>query len=144
MVKFLRLLLAVVVGWAVGSVVNLGLIHVGGSVVPPPAGVDVSTMEGLKAAFPLFEPKHFVFPFLAHALGTLVGALVAGLLAPNRSAGPAYAVGTLFLLGGIAAVALFGGPIWFTVVDLLFAYLPMAWLGQKLAMRMRGGAVAAT
>ena len=29
----------------------------------------------------LFEPKHLVFPFLAHAVGTLVGALVAYLVA---------------------------------------------------------------
>jgi hypothetical protein len=29
----------------------------------------------------LFEPRHFVMPFLAHALGTLAGALAAFLIA---------------------------------------------------------------
>ena len=51
----------------------MGLIMLSGKVIPPPAGSDVATMEGLKASLHLFEPKHFVFPFLAHALGTLVG-----------------------------------------------------------------------
>ena len=34
-----------------------------------------------------------------------------------------------FLLGGIAMVAMFGGPLWFNAVDLIGAYLPMAYLG---------------
>jgi hypothetical protein len=28
----------------------------------------------------LFEPRHFIFPFLAHSLGTFAGAFVATLL----------------------------------------------------------------
>ena len=141
--KFFRVLLAVVLGLVVGSVVNMGLIMVSGKVIPPPAGADVTTMEGLKASLHLFEAKHFVFPFLAHALGTLVGAVVATLLAPVRSAIPAYVVGGLFLLAGIANVVMLPAPVWFSAVDLLLAYLPAAWLGKVLAERMlqgRGGA----
>ena len=68
MPKFLRIVLAVVAGLVLGSVVNMALIMVSGKVIPPPAGADVSTMEGLKASLHLFEARHFVFPFLAHAL----------------------------------------------------------------------------
>ena len=139
MVRFLRLVAAVVLGFVVGSVVNMGLIMISGSVIPPPPGADVTTMEGLKASMHLFEAKHFVFPFLAHALGTLVGAFVAGVLAPGRSAIPAYVVGGLFLLGGIANVVMLPSPVWFSAVDLLLAYIPAAWLGQKLAARVRPG-----
>ena len=139
MAKFFRGLLAVVVGAIAGSLINMGLIMIGGKVIPPPPGTDVTTMEGLKAALPLFEPKHFVFPFLAHALGTVVGAFVAALLAPNRSVIPAYVVGGLFLLGGIANCFMLPGPAWFNAADLLLAYLPAAWLGQALARRMRPG-----
>jgi hypothetical protein len=93
----------------------------------------VTTMEGLKASLHLFEPKHFIFPFLAHALGTLVGACAAGLLAAGKSAVAAYVVGGVFLLGGIANVIMLPAPVWFSAVDLLLAYLPAAWAGQAIA-----------
>ena len=80
MARFFRALLSVVLGLLVGSTVNMGLIMLSGKVIPPPADADVTTMEGLRASLHLFEAKHFVFPFLAHALGTVVGALVASLL----------------------------------------------------------------
>ena len=129
----LRVILAVVLGLVIGSAVNMGLITVSGKIIPPPAGADVTTMEGLKAALPLFEAKHFLFPFLAHALGTLVGAFLAALLAPAKSVVPAYIVGCLFLAGGIANVVMLPAPLWFSALDLLLAYLPMAWLAQSLA-----------
>ena len=143
MPKLLRTLLCVGLGVVAGSLVNMGLIMLSGKVIPPPAGADVTTMEGLKAAIHLFEPRHFIFPFLAHALGTLAGAFVATLPAPGHSATPAYVVGGLFLLGGIANVALLPAPHWFSALDLLLAYLPSAWCGHALAVRAtRRGTVA--
>lgn len=139
MVKVLRLLLAVLLGLAVGSAVNMGLILISGKVIPPPAGADVTTTEGLKASLHLFEAKHFLFPFLAHALGTLSGAFAAGWLAPGRSAIPASVVGGLFLLGGVASVAMLPAPAWFSAADLVLAYLPTAWLGQVWAARIHDG-----
>ncbi|WP_088278742.1 hypothetical protein [Ideonella sp. A 288] len=139
MSRFLRMLLAVVVGFVLGSVVNMALVMLGGKVVSPPAGADVATMEGLKASIHLFEPRHFLFPFLAHALGTLVGAAVACGLAPGRPPGPAYIVGGLFLMGGVANAVMLPAPAWFNAADLLLAYLPMAWLGRALVRRVAGG-----
>ena len=134
-----RLVLAVLAGFIAGSVVNMALVHLGGSVIPPPDGADVTTTEGLKASLHLFEPRHFVFPFLAHALGTLVGAAVAALMTPGRSAGPAWAVGALFLLGGIASVFMLPAPLWFAALDLVLAYLPAAWVGHRLSKRVAPG-----
>ncbi|MDP9139923.1 MAG: hypothetical protein M3O62_03925 [Pseudomonadota bacterium] len=138
MAKFFRVLLSVLLGLVFGSAVNMGLILISGKVIPPPVGADVTTMEGMKASLHLFEAKHFVFPFLAHALGTFVGALVAGLIAPNRTPVSAYVVGGLFLVGGIANAIMLPAPAWFSAVDLLLAYLPTAWLGQRLAARSQG------
>jgi len=128
--------LAAVVGFVAGSLVNMALVHLSGVVIPPPAGADTTTVEGLKASLHLFEPKHFIFPFLAHSLGTLVGAVIATLLAPQRVSGPAWAVGVLFLLGGIASAFMLPAPVWFIAVDLVLAYLPAAWLGHRLAARV--------
>jgi hypothetical protein len=37
--------------------------------------VNVHSVESVNQAMPFFEPRHFVAPFLAHAIGTLAGAL---------------------------------------------------------------------
>lgn len=132
----LRLVLVVLAGLVLGSLVNGGLILLGGKLIAPPAGADVSTAEGLKASIHLFEPRHFVFPFLAHALGTFVGALAAARWTPGRTRGPAYMVGILFLCAGIANVVMLpAAPAWFSALDLIAAYLPMAWLAHRLVSR---------
>lgn len=130
-----RNILAVVAGAVVGSVVNMAIIMVSGSVIPPPNGADLTTMEGLKATMHLFEPKHFVMPFLAHALGTFVGALVAASIAATSKMKMALIVGLLFFIGGLINVLNLPSPVWFTILDLGVAYFPMAWLGGKMAMR---------
>lgn len=122
-------------GLVVGSVVNMGLVLLGPVVFSPPSGADVTTTEGLKAALPFFEPKHFVFPFLAHALGTLAGAALAAALAASRKMLFAMLVGLLFFTGGVANILMLPSPVWFTVLDLVGAYIPMAWLGARLGGR---------
>ncbi len=131
----LRNILAVIAGVIIGAIVNGALITVSGSVIPPPAGVDPSDMESLRAGIHLFETKHFIFPFLAHALGTLVGALVASLIGASKRMILALIVGVLFLIGGVLAAFMIPAPAWFIALDLLVAYIPMAWLGWKLSGR---------
>ena len=129
----LRNFLAVVAGLIVGSVVNMGIVSISGAIIPPPAGADVSTPEGLKATMHLFEPKHFIFPFLAHALGTFAGALVTAFMAVSNKMRLALIIGFFFLAGGLASVFMLPSPTWFTVLDLVVAYIPMAYLAAKLA-----------
>ena len=124
-------ILAVIAGLLVGSIVNMALINVSSQVIPPPTGGDITTMEGLKATMHLFQPKHFLFPFLAHAFGTIVGAFIAAKLAATNKLKMALLIGLFFLLGGIANVILLPSPLWYTIVDILFAYIPMAYLGGK-------------
>ncbi len=131
----IRNILAVIGGIVIGSMVNMGIITLGPSIIPPPSGVDISTPEGLKAGMHLFEPKHYIFPFLAHALGTLAGAFTAAMLAAYKRMKIALGIGIFFLLGGIASVVMLSSPMWYTVCDLLLAYMPMAILGGRLAVR---------
>lgn len=130
--KIVRNILAVILGVVIGSVVNGFIISISGKVIPPPTDADVTTMEGLKASMHLFEPKHFLMPFLAHALGTFVGALVAILIAASHKFYLALTVSVLFLIGGIINVYLLPSPLWFTLWDLIFAYIPMGLLAAKL------------
>ncbi|MDF4222962.1 hypothetical protein PXC01_15260 [Maribacter sp. M208] len=128
-------ILAVVAGVVVGSIVNMGIIMISGSIIPPPEGGDITTMEGLKATMHLFEPKHFIFPFLAHALGTLVGVFVATKIAATRKVLMALVIGLFFLIGGTANIAMLGGPMWFTALDIIVAYMPMAYVGYMLGKK---------
>ncbi len=125
-------ILAVIAGIIIGSFVNMGIILISGSIIPPPEGVDVTTTEGMQAGIHLFKAKHFLFLFLAHALGTFFGAMVAFKIAATHKMKFALGIGAFFLLGGIAAATMIPAPTWFIVVDLLFAYIPMAWLVSKL------------
>lgn len=130
--KILRNILAVIIGAIVGSIINGAIISVSGKIIPPPADVDVTTMEGLRATMHLFEPKHFLMPFLAHALGTFVGALLAMLIAASHKFYFALTVSFLFLIGGFINVVLLPSPLWFTLCDLILAYIPMGLLANLI------------
>ncbi|MFZ0597941.1 MAG: hypothetical protein WAM46_13245 [Flavobacterium sp.] len=124
--------LAVIIGLFVGSIANMSILLMSSSVIPAPHGADVTTMEGLKATMHLFEPKHFIFPFVAHALGTFAGAAATALIAANNKMRLAIAIGAFFLLGGIVNVCTLPSPIWYNIIDLVFAYLPMAYFAKKI------------
>ena len=143
MPNLLRNALAIIAGIAIGGGVNMALITVSPSLIPPPAGVDVNSAESLSKAIGLFEPRHFIMPFLAHAVGTLAGALVAYLIAATYKAQIAYTIGAVFLCGGVAASFMIPAPTWFIALDLLAAYLPMAWFGIQIGTRMKHGKTAA-
>ena len=137
----IRNVAAVVAGVLLGSAVNMGLIMISGQVIPPPPGVNVADMESLRASMHLFEPKHFLFPFLAHALGALAGGFFASLLAATHRMKFALAVSVFFLAGGIASCFMLPAPAWFIALDLVGAYLPMGWLAGKLSEKVRPSAI---
>ncbi len=139
MPNLLRNVLGILAGITIGGGVNMAIITLSPSLIPPPAGVDVTNAESLSKAIYLFEPRHFVMPFLAHAVGTLTGALAAYLIAASYKAQIAYVIGAAFLCGGVAASFMIPAPTWFIAVDLLAAYLPMAWLSIQIGNRMRQG-----
>ncbi|WP_297798100.1 hypothetical protein [uncultured Eudoraea sp.] len=131
MKPILRYILAIIAGWLVGSIINLALVNLGHSIFPI-ENIDPNDMEALASVMPTLDYKYFIFPFLAHALGTLIGASIAGLIAADHKMRCALGVGAIFLIGGILASYMLPAPTWFVVTDLVLAYIPMAWLGGKL------------
>lgn len=129
----LRNMLAVIAGALIGGTVNGLLIQFSSFIIAPPEGADLTTEQGLTAAMALMEPKHFLVPFLAHALGTLVGAFAAASIAATHKMTFALVIGLLFFVGGTYMVMILPSPLWFNVVDLVGAYFPMAWIGGRLA-----------
>ena len=132
MPTLLRNGIALLAGILIGGAVNSALIVLSPSLIPPPAGVDVNDAESLRTSIHLFEPRHFIMPFLAHALGTLAGALAAYSIAVTHKLLIALVVGVVFLAGGVAASFMIPAPAWFIALDLIVAYIPMAWLATRI------------
>lgn len=133
--NFLRSFLAIFAGLVVGGFVNMGLVYLGNAIAPPPSGFDMTSRDTIAATAHLLQPINFAVAFFAHALGTLVGAVTAALIAVRNHKAHALIVGVFFLVGGVMAVATIPGPTWFAILDLVAAYIPMAFLGWKLTRR---------
>lgn len=126
--------LALFAGLFIGSLVNIGLVTLGPHVIENPVGVDMSDVDKMRESMKLLQPANFIFPFLAHALGTLAGAAIAARTAASHPMIFAASIALVFLAGGITMVVSVGGPSWFVLPDLLLAYIPMGILGGYLAL----------
>jgi uncharacterized membrane protein YqgA involved in biofilm formation len=129
----LQNILGLLFGVIIGSMVNMSIVSISGSLIPLPAGVNPEDVKSIRENIHLFQSKHYVMPFLAHAIGTLSGAFIAAKIATSRKRMYANIIGVFFLVGGISAAAMIGTPILPTTIDLVFAYLPMAWIAYKLS-----------
>ena len=127
--------LVVIAGFFIGCVVNMSIILGGTSIIGFPVGIDPTDVDSIKNGIHLFKPIHFLTPFLAHAIGTLVGTFFVARFGTSKKLVLAMTVGGLFLLGGISNSFSIPAPMWFTVLDLVVAYIPMAYLGWKLGSR---------
>ena len=136
MKKIIVNIVAVLVGLFAGAFVNGGIINISGEIIAPPVGSNMKTMEGLIQAMPLMEPKHFIMPFLAHALGTLIGAILCSIIARSNQLVLSLSIGFSFFIGGFIMVLQLPAPLWFDLVDLIFAYFPMAVLGYWVVSKL--------
>jgi hypothetical protein len=138
LVVVLRAIAGVFAGLIAGAALNMGIIYAGAALLPPPEGVDVGNIESINANIDKCAVVDMMVPFAAHALGTLLGAFVAAMIAVTARARlrVSLVVGCLFLILGIEAVRMIpNAPLWFDVLDLGLAYIPMALLGWWLAVR---------
>jgi hypothetical protein len=130
-------ILVFIAAWLVGSLSNMLVLQLGMQLIAPPEGFDLNTPEGLKAAMPLMEWKHFITPFLSHAIGTLVGAIILAKFAASNAFKLVMGLSFLFFLGGLAMVFMVPSPLAFTIIDLVFAYFPMGYLGYQLVYKSK-------
>lgn len=133
----LRFILSLVFGLLVGAVVNGSIVNLGMLLFPFPEGVNFETKEGL-SLFENLSIKYYIFPFLAHALGTLSGCIVALLFVRKWAKWSIYIIGYCFFVGGVMAGQLINAPLWFDILDLSLAYMPMAWLASQSNLFKKG------
>ena len=70
-------ILGLLLGIIIGSIINMSIVTISGNLIPLPLGVNPEDVNSLRENIHLFESKHYIMPFLAHALGTLSGAFIA-------------------------------------------------------------------
>ena len=128
MINIVRNVLAVIVGAVVCIILNGIVLNLMMKIIATPEGFDFNN----PGTYGLLQARHFMSPFVAHAVPSLVGGLVAALIAANHKLTFALVVGGLHLIGGILAAFMIPAPAWFVVLDLVVAYLPMAWVGGFL------------
>ena len=133
--KIVRNIIGVVAGVLIGSYVNRCIVELG-DIFSKSAGVNITTEEGLKAGMAYMQPKHFIAPFLAHAVGTLVATFIAALIAVDRRKIITRVISLLYFVGGAYMVAILPSPTWFNRLDLIVAYFPMGILGYWLATKI--------
>ncbi len=126
MKTILRNIFALIAGVILGSVLNMSFIVAGSKVFP--LSESFEPMNAMN-----WDLKLFIFPFLAHALGTLAGAFIAAKIASTYKKTFALIVGAFFLIGGTMMVFMLPAPLWFIVLDLTVAYIPMGWLGWRIS-----------
>tara|TARA_Y100000588_G_scaffold198419_1_gene212222 strand:+ start:2507 stop:2896 length:390 start_codon:yes stop_codon:yes gene_type:complete len=123
MILFLKNIAGVILGVVCGMIVNMSLIIGGHYMFPLPEYLD--PMNAINWAL-----IYFLFPLLAHAIGTFSGAFISSKVWNNIAA--ALIVGIYFLLGGIYMVVILPAPLWFICLDLTICYIPMALLAWCL------------
>ena len=64
-------------------------------------GLVPNDMDALATIIPTLKFEYYIFSFLAHALGTLAGATIAGVIAASHKMKFSLVIGSLFLAGGI-------------------------------------------
>lgn len=79
--KIFKTILAVIVGIIAGSVVNAIIIFLGNAIFGSPEGMILWDEESVKAHADQLTTANYVCTFLAHHLGTLVGAFVVAAIA---------------------------------------------------------------
>ena len=139
--NILAALLGLVGGLLIGSVLNMGVLMISNFVIPFPEGVNPADANSIRDNIKLFETKHYIMPFLAHALGTLIGVFVAFKIIQMFRAtkfiavGLALVIALLFLWGGLATSKSINSPEAPMLVDAVLCYIPMAIIGYWLALK---------
>lgn len=132
MPTILRNLLVLFSGIVIGYYVNMSILMLSPIMTPPPEGMDVTNAASIKEHLHLIGPKYYIIPFIADAVGTLLGACFVASFALGPKLKWTISVGVFFMILGITNLVTMRSPMWFTIVNLSLAFLPMAFLGYQL------------
>jgi hypothetical protein len=127
-----RSVLAVIVGMLVAFVLIAMVEMLGMRVYPPPAGMDPTNLESIKAAMARVPLGALLFVLLAYTVGSVAGGWVAARFAPSARMMHAMIVAALLFGAGLMNLMTIPHPTWFWVVSSAIYWLG-AWSGAQAA-----------
>lgn len=134
MANSIKNILAVLLSAFSAAIITFSIIVLGHSVFPTPIGIDTNDFESIKSNFHLFEFKHFLFPLIAHGLGTFVASYLVSRFAKTHKFWFAIGFGILFMLASLSLSLRIGHFNWIGIIEIA-QYIPISVLGYKMWQR---------
>lgn len=134
--KYLYYTLWILISLFLGSLANGLIITVGPLIIKYPPSVSFETEASTIHSMKLLRPIHLMIPFVAHAIGTFISTFLMAIYIKKPYMEIAYFMSLLYLIVGIYMVFLIPAPLWFGILDLTLAYIPMGYLGAKLGVKI--------
>ena len=129
----MRNILSVIGGVITGAVIVALVEWVGHRMYAPPAGMDLSDPDAIRAMMKEIPRGALVMVLVAWALGAFAGGWVAAHFAKTLPLRAALTVGGVLLLLGVMTMVSLPHPLWFWVVGVIL-FLPSSHLGGKIAI----------
>lgn len=131
MKDILRSILAFLLAIVVAYLITTTIIIFGHEIIPVPEGMNTNDFESIKSNFHLFKTKHFIFPLLAHAVGTFISAFIVSHFAVNHKFKYAVGIGFFFTLASLILTIRIGHFNWIGLLE-IGHYIPVSILAYKI------------
>lgn len=128
---------AVVAGVVVQGFLIWVIQSIGHSVFPPPADLDPTDIEAIRAYMSELPAGAFAFVLVSYALGALAGGFTGGRIAGRAPQMHAAFVWGLGLVFSAINLAMLPHPVWFVLLNVIFFPL-FGSLGGRIAARTAG------
>ncbi len=131
----IRNIVAVIAGFSASIIIIIigeALAHV---MNPLPEGVNMNDPESFKIFIANAPVSLHLIILCNYALACFVGALISSSIALDKKMNKAISLGGMFMGVGMFSLISLSHPIW-VVVCSVFVFLPFAYLGGKLAVRI--------
>jgi hypothetical protein len=129
-----RNILAVIAGFVVGSALISAVQYLNYQLNPPPPGLDPSKAEDIVKMMEGVTVPVLLMVEFSYLLGSLGAGFVSGKVAASRWKLWALVLGTAFTIANFVNMAQIPHPLWFAVLTTV-TFLPLAWLGARLAVK---------
>ena len=128
----MRRILGVAAGLVTAFTIFTIVQQFGHTVYPPPADLDPSDMETIKAYLELAPIGALLFVVFAYLIGTIAGAFIAVRVSADNTMMSAYIVGGVIAIAGAVNFLSIPHPTWMVVASFA-SYLFGTFAGGKLA-----------